>query len=227
MLVYEKCLNQIVIKDKPRQVVYNKELNVYKRKRTFSGIVHLHHWSILNDYIDVNKPLHCLEIGSHEGQSTIYFLKHLLKHEKSSLLCCDPWIKSHWLNLHPTNLRYEDLFDFNIMNNDGQTQITKYRGLNTDLFKEEWFSETLYDIIYIGGGHAYKHALENINNCFPKLKSGGIIIFDDYDKHFADYDIDEAGKWCDPVKQAVDEFIKKTNNIKIIHQLYQIIILKL
>ena len=56
------------IKNKNRQLDYNKELNLYKRRRTFCGIRCLVHWKILDKYINLNKILKCIEIGSHEGQ---------------------------------------------------------------------------------------------------------------------------------------------------------------
>jgi predicted O-methyltransferase YrrM len=220
----------VEIKNKTRQLLYNQDLNLYRRKRTFDGIIHLKHWNILNKYIDFEKPLNCLEIGTHEGQSAMYFLKYILKNPNSRLLCCDPFIKSHWLNLNPTNLCYEDVLDYNVKINNGENKIIKYRGLNTALFKETWFQDKTFDIIYIDDDHTYEHTLENIKNCFPKLKSGGVMIFDDYDAKYyiENKENDDGAKFCYPVHRAVNEFIdKEQDHIKIIHKLYQIIIMKL
>ena len=174
-----------IVKGKSRRLHYNKDLNLYKRQRTFDGIHHLVHWSVIPKHIDVNKQLKCLEVGSHEGQSAMYFLKNILKHPHSELLCCDPWIKSHWLNLTPSNLCYEDVFDFNIKNNinAGSYKINKYRGKNNQLYKEDWYQsdDNTYDIIYIDDIHTYESTKLNIANGFPQLKVGGIMIFDDYD----------------------------------------------
>jgi len=224
-----------IVKGKSRRLHYNKDLNLYKRQRTFDGIHHLVHWSVIPKHIDVNKQLKCLEVGSHEGQSAMYFLKNILKHPHSELLCCDPWIKSHWLNLTPSNLCYEDVFDFNIKNNinGASYKITKYRGKNNQLYKEDWYQsdDNTYDIIYIDDIHTYESTKLNIANGFPQLKVGGIMIFDDYDAKFATYEPDKQGRdaafWCDPVKRAVDEFVQSTNQIEIIFQQYQMIIKKL
>ena len=67
------------IKNKLRQLHYCYDLNLYKRRRTFSGIRCLDKWKILNGYIDLNKKLNCLEVGSHEGQSSTYFLKRAVE----------------------------------------------------------------------------------------------------------------------------------------------------
>ena len=220
--------NKTVIKEKVRQLQYNKDLNLYKRKRTFDGIYHLHNWTIISDYIDLKKPMKCLEIGSHEGQSAMYFLKYILTHTESSLICCDPWIKSHWLNIKPTNLCYEDVFNFNVVNNNGTNKIIKYQGTNNKLYLESWFKKCIFDIVYIDDIHTYESTVLNINNCWPQLKTGGIMIFDDYEKEHAIYDKTDAVKWCDPVKKAVSEFIKRDKkNIKILFKHYQLIIQKI
>lgn len=223
----------VKIRDKNRQLEYNEDLNLYKRKRTFDGINHLKHWGILDKYFDFNEKVECLEIGSHEGQAAMYFLHRILKNAKSTLMCCDPWIKSHWLEINPTNLCYEDVFDFNVENNNGENKIIKYDGTNTKMFKEPWFDEiACYDIIYIDDDHTYKHTVENIKNCWPKVKEGGVMIFDDYDaNHFVNTSSNPAhdigAKYCIPVKKAVDEFIENNKqNLTIIHKHYQILIRK-
>lgn len=225
--------NKILIKDKPRQLEYNKDLNLYKRLRTFDGINHLKNWDILENYMDLQRPLNCLEIGSHEGQSAMYFLKYILNNPKSSLICCDPWIKSHWLNIKPHNLCYEDIFDLNLNNNKGMDKIKKYRGTNSELFREKWFSDLRFDIIYIDDDHTYEHTLENIENCWPKLKEGGVMIFDDYDeKYFVNTSNnkahDDGAHFCIPVKKAVDEFLEiNSEGVEIIFKHYQILIRKI
>jgi len=229
-LSWEKPLKPVIIKKKKRQMLYNKSLNLYKRKRTFDGINQLKYWKIIKKYINFKKKLNCLEIGSHEGQSAIFFLKNILLHKNSKLLCCDPWFKSHWLNLNPTNLCYEDVFNFNVKINKGGKKIKKFRGKNDSLYKKKWFKSEKYDIIYIDDIHTYESTILNIEKGFPQLKIGGVMIFDDYDAKYAikeKYDKKGPAFWCDPVKKAVDAFIKKNKkNVKVIFHKYQMMILK-
>lgn len=215
------------IKEKNRQTEYNEELNLIKRRRTFSGIEHLDFWNKIKEHINFENKIECLEIGSHEGQSAMFFLKHFLLNKESSLLCCDIWIKSHWLYNNPLGLCYEDIFDYNIRENDKNKQIKKYMGANNKLYKEEWFVDKEYDIIYIDDIHTKESTILNVKNCLPKLKKGGIIIFDDYDKHKGSYPIEHASKYCDPVKEVVDDYIKNNNDIEIIHKEYQIFLKKI
>ena len=43
------------------------------------------------------------------------------------------------------------------------------------------FKDAMFDIIYIDGNHEPEYALEDAVFIFRKLKTGGIMIFDDYD----------------------------------------------
>ena len=218
----------IELKTKKRNLHYNKELNLYKRARTFDGIKALHRWE--NVPLDLSKELNCLEIGSHEGQSTCYFLKHILCNPKSKLLCCDPWYVSHWnKGKEDTMLCYEDLFIVNMNNNDKHNQVSQFRGLGSDLYKNDLFKSQSYDVVYIDDNHTYEGTKLNLENIYPKLSSNGVIIIDDYDKEYFNVTPttkpEEPGFWCDPVKKAVDEFIEKEKDtIKIIYQEYQMFI---
>lgn len=217
------------INGKIRQLDYNKEFNIIKRSRTFNGIYHLKHQDIILDWIDFNKPINCLEIGTHEGQSTTYFLnKYLKNNKKSKLLCCDPFYKSHWCNLNEMALCYEDILKINLKNNDIFNQVKIYRGKGEDLYKEEFYQKEVYDFIYIDDIHSYKATSLNIKNCWDKLKIGGIIIFDDYNEDYAHYDREEARGWCEPVRKALDDHLfDGLKHCYVLWEEYQIIIVKL
>jgi hypothetical protein len=222
------------IKKKDRKLHYNEAINVYKRRRTFDGIRCLSEWLIIKDHINLKRKLNCLEVGSHEGQSSTFFLNYILLNPKSKLLCCDPWIKSHWIKNDPLGICYEDIFNYNMKKNDKHKQVKKFRGYNHDLYEKKWFHKEKYDIIYIDDIHTYESTKLNINNAYARLKKKGIIIFDDYDKKHFDMRNYKEGKdkppsfWCDPVKKAVDQLIKKNKgDLKIIYKRYQIILQKL
>lgn len=212
---FDKILKK-EIKGKDRKLSYCTELDLYKRFRTFDGVYHLHKWL---PFIDSTDRLQCLEIGTHEGQSAMFFNKKILLHEDSTLLCVDPFIKSHWLNLNPNGLCYEDIWDYNHSNNK---KIKKYIGKNSDLYKEEFFKDLSFDIIYVDDDHTIKSTKLNIENLVDKLKPNGLLIFDDYDYTKAIYDEKDAIKFCSPVKELVDELVK----LPCIFKDYQIIFRK-
>ena len=218
-----------IIKDKSRQLHYNQEYNIVKRARTFDGLYHLPKWSIIENYIDFTKPINCLEIGTHEGQSTTFFLnKYLKQNNNSKLLCCDPFYVSHWNNLSDSPICYKDILLENLKN-DIYNQVSLFTGTGRDLYKNELFTNTKkYDLIYIDDNHSYDNTVLNIENCWDKLDIGGIIIFDDYNEDYAIYDYEEAKGWCEPVRNAINDTIFNSNKIyDILLDDYQLIIIRL
>ena len=215
------------IKNKDRRLCYNYKLNLFKRQKTFCGIRCLSNWNIIYNTIDVTKPITCLEIGSHEGQSAMYFLKNILVNPLSKLICVDPFYKNSWSRTDPSVINYEDIFNINISNNDKNNQIHKFVGINKDFYKSTKYQQMNIDVAYIDDNHTYESTKLNIESIYPKLKQGGIMIFDDYDGDYCDPNDKNAGHhWTDPVKKAVDEFLTHTS-MKIIFQEYQVILQKI
>ena len=78
---------------------------------------------------------------------------------------------------------------------------------------DEWFekqeSDSL-DWVYVDGDHSYEGCLRDLENSLRVVKSGGLILGDDYKWPFQKH-----GK--EGVTAAVDEFVKK-NNLKVIQE---------
>ena len=106
---------------------------------------------------------------------------------------------------------------------------TEYIGTNDQYYLLDRFKQNKIDIAYIDDIHTYESTKLNIEMLYPQMKKNGIMIFDDYDGDYCDPNDKNAGHhWTDPVKKAVDEFIKDHHNdIKIIFQEYQIMIQKI
>jgi predicted O-methyltransferase YrrM len=223
---YTKTKEPIYIKGKKRRLQINIETGIYKTARAINGLDCLPKWlDIIDKYLGLENKLNCLEIGSHQGQSATFILKKILNHPESKLICCDPWFTSHWLNLRPSSLSYEDVFDYNIQNNP---KIIKFRGTNEDLFNDDLFKKNKFDLIYIDDDHTDKSVKLDIENCVPQLKEGGLIIFDDYNYKFAipyKYDKKNPKFWCEPVKNNVDKLIEK-GDFEVLLSHYQIILRK-
>ena len=56
------------------------------------------------------------------------------------------------------------------------------------------------DRVYIDGNHAYEFVLEDLRSWYPKVRPGGLVVGDDYDRPDA--------WWDDGVTRAVMEFVK-------------------
>ncbi|MEI6427611.1 MAG: class I SAM-dependent methyltransferase [Pseudanabaena sp. ELA607] len=127
--------------------------------------------------------LHCLEIGSWEGRSTCWFIEKLFTHESSQITCIDTFEGESYLNLAANILEnVEARFDWNIAQVNGTHKVQKLVGKSQDLLRTLPMSS--YDLIYIDGCHLALDVLTDAVLSWQLLKSGGIMVFDDYDKIF-------------------------------------------
>lgn len=130
---------------------------------------HSHHAATWHRFLDsfTGQPVRCLEIGSHEGRSAVWMIRHLLSHPEASLTCVDPW----------PNPQAEKRFDANIDETGRANQVQKYKA---ESFKVLPLMQPGFDFIYVDGHHEGRHVLEDAIHSFRLLAIDGILIFDDY-----------------------------------------------
>ena len=226
---YKWIRDEININDLPLNVKVFRHLSydIVRRIRTFDGLRTTHHWfECLEPFMkNKKKTVKILEIGSHEGQSTCWFLKHIINsNSNNKIVCCDPQYVSHW-----GGVAYKDIFEYNLSNHlKNSDSLELYKGLSYKYYETQSENHRQFDIIYIDGCHDYPEVSIDIKNCHNLLKKNGVIIVDDYDKTYADTKTKDPSKWCDGVKKAIDEFLNIVDSdYKILHKKYQIIIQKL
>lgn len=138
------------------------------------------HWyNILNldDY--KNKPINYLEIGVFYGANLLSVAQTYAFHKDSKLYGIDPWedyddyieYKGKQDNVYKTFLN-------NIDTSQYKDKIVINRGYSHDILDK--FTDNYFDIIYIDGNHEPDYVLKDAILSLKKVKSGGIIIFDDY-----------------------------------------------
>lgn len=136
--------------------------------------------------------LDMLEIGSFEGQSTIWFLQNLLQHPESFITCVDPWlnysqdtnsINSYNQNITEWNFKNDNIKS-NFLNNiqfyNLSSKINILQGLSSEILPLLAIQKKRYDIIYIDGNHTAPFVLTDAILCWNLLKLNSIMIFDDY-----------------------------------------------
>lgn len=132
-----------------------------------------------------DKPCCALEIGCFEGRSTIWFCQNILTHEHARLICVDTF---QWMDARPR-------FDANV----------KEAGIEAKLDVRQqsslWFTAPpeVLNFAYIDGSHAQERVLADAILVWRSLKTGGVVIFDDYL-------LSRNGKM--EVKLAVDAFLR-------------------
>jgi len=130
----------------------------------------------------VENKLLCVEIGCFEGKGSLHITAILCGHEESRLYCIDPWddvyVKSDERFNSP---RINDMcigqYSRFINNTQSEPKIIAMRGSSDSRIPELPAS---LDFAYIDGDHSPEQVYKDACNVFPKIRSTGIILFDDY-----------------------------------------------
>lgn len=152
-------------RDLDRQGVYTT--------RWFDG--HVDEWMrIFRSQHLQDRPMRVLEIGSWEGRSTVFLLRHLpLAH----VTAVDTWAGSREHVGDPRIARIEELFDANVARY--ATRLTKVKSSSAQFFRGYGASPP-FDLVYIDGSHFADDVRVDAEGGFDVLAAGGILIFDDY-----------------------------------------------
>jgi hypothetical protein len=140
------------------------------------------------------------EIGTAYGENAEQVLRHW---SGITLFCVDPWKK--W----PEG-EYVDTTgkcDFDAMFMHAIRKFSCYPGRVSVVRQEsdvavKMFPDSFFDFVYIDGNHHEPQISLDLDNWYPKVKSGGLFCGHDY------YDLDTPDYRCQ-VKSAVDAFVAK------------------
>lgn len=122
------------------------------------------------------QPLKALEIGSYEGRSTVWLLENILTHPDSKIICVDPY--KEYSDLENNNIDWQQIKERFIENvSPYKEKVELWEIESSELGKADY---NQFDIIYVDGDHSSHQTLVDGVLSHLLLKSGGIIIFDDY-----------------------------------------------
>lgn len=158
------------------------------------------------------KNLNVLEIGSYQGNSTIYFLNNL---NIKKITCVDNFEGSDEHDKSKFNDIYNN-FMYNTSNYKDKIVIKKC--ISKNFFKLN--KNETFDLIYIDGSHHYEDVLIDAFESIKILNKNGYLVFDDFLwKYYKQ-------KSNNPIN-AIKLLIKNNNyNLKILFTSYQIILKK-
>jgi hypothetical protein len=146
------------------------------------------------------KSLSILEIGVYAGDNTLHIAKILnLLNIKYTITCVDPWKSETFGYSKNFSFYYKkfneglnsgkvfNLFKYNINAININKKVKIFKKTSKVFFKK---NNSTFDLIFIDGSHQYKNVLFDINYSKKFLKNGGLIIGDDYEIKFSDFDFD-------------------------------------
>lgn len=172
------------------------------------------------------KPTKILEIGSFEGKSTKFWAE---LPNTEHITCIDTWegsIEHSDLDIHDIEKRFDQ-------NHGWRQNLSKLKGKSFDILCSiQSTHRQFYDLIYIDGSHDPKDVLSDAILSFNLLKSGGIMIFDDYlwinRMRFGPWHGELPVQILPHPKIAIDAFCNiYEGNIRIISVDYQLVLEKL
>lgn len=151
----------------------------------------------VNKYEDGSK---FLEVGCFMGKSTAYLIKKIKENNKKIDVYVNDIFEAeceHHNDLIKEN-KGGSLLDI-FVNNMSELKFNPIiiKGRSDEQYKV--FKDDYFSMIFIDAAHDYKSVKSDLNNFYPKLKSGGIFAGHDYGE-----------KTCG-VGEAVDEFVKENN----------------
>ena len=140
----------------------------------------------------IGKPnLNFLEVGCWEGRATCWLLENILTDKTSKITVVDTFEGSSEEN-GMNGLDFKNIYSrFKHNTKEYNDKITIHNGYSNYILKQLG-NEPLFDFVYIDASHTAYGTLEDAILVHPLLKTGGIIIFDDY-------------RWRDPGRPSVTD----------------------
>jgi predicted O-methyltransferase YrrM len=171
--------------------------------------------TVWTNFIKVeDRPINYMEIGVLTGNNTLRVLPTFCKHPQSKLYCVDPWMdyEEYVEYKFQQNQNYRD-FLFNVIHSGNPQKYIIKKGFSEDVVPT--FEDNFFDLIFIDGNHETEFVYKDGVMSLQKLKSGGYIVFDDYD-------------WKE-TKEGIDKFLEEyTDQIEILGKTaFQLFIRKL
>lgn len=177
----------------------NEHKNFIKNKKITEDYFSSHAFNFNEILKTQNKNFQYLEIGSFEGNSTIFIAKNF---PLSKISCVDTWIKTEEYDKDISFTNIEKNFDNNI---EEFNNIEKFKMSSDEFFVS---NSKKFDIIYVDGYHYGPQVYKDVYNSWKILNNNGYLFCDDYIWNIGE-DINLTPCF------AINKFLSEINNYKI------------
>lgn len=124
--------------------------------------------------------LHFLQLGAYTGDASVWMAENILTGTCCTLMDVDTWEGSK--ELAHEEMDFDDVRKTYLAKVTPFSVIESYIGTTVD-FLTEFDDRNAYHFIYIDADHTTVGVLLDAELSWPKLKSGGLMAFDDYTWH--------------------------------------------
>lgn len=136
-------------------------------------------WDQVLEHLKHKPNLKFLEVGCWEGRATCWLMENILTDQTSEITVIDSF------NGSPEETGMKGLDFDNVLSRFKHNtsvykeKITIHQGYSSDILKT-FGNSPVFDFAYIDASHTAYGTLEDAVLIHPLIKSGGIVIFDDY-----------------------------------------------
>jgi len=125
--------------------------------------------------------LNFLEIGCFEGRATLWLWQNILTGQSPFMTVIDTFKggMEDGKGGYYKNENVENDFKENLKDYLG-SRMRIYKGYSQEILRREEFRFDKFDFVYLDGSHRSPEVLEDLILVWRLVKSGGIIILDDY-----------------------------------------------
>mgnify|MGYP000393749826 FL=1 len=160
---------------------------------------------------DLDRKRSILEIGAHEGRSTVYYIDHCLEHPESTITTIDPFDVQDPTS--PLTGHTYRRFLSNVSKSRYPFKSELLKGYSCQKLAELITQGKSYDYIAIDGSHLMADVLLDACLSYRLLKVGGVLFFDDYNMHAETRE----------VRQAVNAFLGCHSGVEVVHKSYHLV----
>lgn len=165
-------------------------------------------WERLLASLRERPQLRYLEVGTFEGMSAIWILKHVATAETSLVEGVDPYFDE---TVHQRMRR-------NLERSGASHRFKLHRGLSAEVLPR--LTPASYDLIYIDGSHTADDVLADAVLCWLLLKPDGLLVFDDWQ-----FDPSLPAELRPTI--AIDAFVTAyRRRLELVHRGYQVVVRK-